>query len=487
MATIESSTALNRAAPGPLSGRPRMGWREPLLMLSLRTMQPTTYRELKLLRRLDRAPAAEIQALHEQRLTALLRHAFEQTDYYREVLGDCGVVRDGKVDLSRFDTLPILTKEIIRSQRQRLRARTLPEGRKAFVNKTGGSTGQQVEYDQDNYYWDINVATKLYHFEILGKRLGDPELKVWGSVRDVSDETAEWRRRAANWLYNRRIVTCTELSPPDIDRIIDEINAFRPATVWGYIDGLYTISTYINQHGRRLHAPVAVLSGGGTLLPTMVEPIQRAFGAPVINYYGSREMGDVACGCTEADGLHISMNSHKVETLDPREKPVIEEDGDLILTSLHNYAMPFIRYRIGDRGQLTRRACACGRPFPLLASVSGRTMEAFIRADGRVISPLAFVRTVRVLAEPTLIDRLQFVQETHTHVLVRVVPAQGAASEALQDRYELIRERTKELMGQDCEVTFETVPAIPTTASGKYLYTVSKVRPTAAGLEGFRN
>ena len=83
-----------------------------------------------------------------------------------------------------------------------------------------------MEYDQDNYYWDINVATKLYHFEILGKRLGDPELKVWGSVRDVSDETAEWRRRAANWLYNRRIVTCTELSPPDIDRIIDEINAF---------------------------------------------------------------------------------------------------------------------------------------------------------------------------------------------------------------------------------------------------------------------
>ena len=329
MATIESSTALNRAAPGPLSGRPRIGWRESLLMLSLRTMQPTTYRELKLLRRLDRAPVAEIQALHEQRLTALLRHAFEQTDYYREVLGDCGVVRDGKVDLSRFDTLPILTKEIIRSQRQRLRARTLPEGRKAFVNKTGGSTGQQVEYDQDNYYWDINVATKLYHFEVLGKRLGDPELKVWGSVRDVSDETAEWRRRAANWLYNRRIVTCTELSPPDIDRIIDEINAFRPATVWGYIDGLYTISTYINQHGRRLHAPVAVLSGGGTLLPTMVEPIQRAFGAPVINYYGSREMGDVACGCTEADGLHISMNSHKVETLDPREKPVIEEDGDL--------------------------------------------------------------------------------------------------------------------------------------------------------------
>ncbi len=395
------------------------------------------------------------------------------------------MVRDGKVDLGRFDTLPILTKEIIRSQRQRLRARTLPAGRRAFVNKTGGSTGQQVEYDQDNHYWDINVATKLYHFEVLGKRLGDPELKVWGSARDVSDETAEWKRRAANWLYNRRISTCTELGPADIERIIGEINAFRPATVWGYVDGLYTIATYINQQGRNLHAPMAVLSCGGTLLPTMVDPIRRAFGAPVVNFYGSREMGDVACGCSEADGLHISLNSHRVEIVDANERPVVDEDGDIILTSLHNYAMPFIRYRIGDRGQLTNRPCACGRSFPRLASVSGRAMEAFIRSDGTVISPLAFVRTVRVLAEPSLIDRLQFVQESHSHVLVRVVPAEGASAEALAARYELIGERTKELMGRDCEVTFEMVPSIPTTASGKYLYTVSKVQRTAAGLTGF--
>lgn len=485
MRMVDISEAPDRATPGPQLAVPRLRWREPLLMLLLRALQPVTYRELKLLRRLDRASPAEVQALHEERLAALLRHAFEQTDYYREVLGDCGVVRGGRVDLGRFDGLPILTKEIIRTQRQRLRARALPEGRKAFVNKTGGSTGQQVEYDQDNWYWDINVATKLYHFEVLGKRLGDPELKVWGSVRDVSDETAEWKRRAANWLYNRRISVCVELSPAQIDRIIGEINAFRPATVWGYVDGLYTIATYVNQTGRRLHPPVAVLSGGGTLLPPMVEPIQRAFAAPVINFYGSREMGDVACGCGEGDGLHISSNSHKVEILDAAERPVVEEEGDIILTSLHNYAMPFIRYRIGDRGRLTRRPCACGRPFPLMANVSGRSLEAFVRADGTVISPQAFVRTVRVLAEPTVIDRLQFVQESHTHILVKVVPAEGASPEALAARFELIRQRTKELMGQDCEVGFETVASIPTTASGKYLYTVSKVGPPAAGLERF--
>jgi phenylacetate-CoA ligase len=398
-------------------------------------------------------------------------------------------VREGRVDLGRFDTLPILTKEIIRAEGPRLRARTLPPGRRAFENKTGGSTGQQLTYWQDSHYWDVNVATKTYHFEVLGKRLGDPELKVWGSERDVSDETANWKRKLQNWVYNRRISVCTRLTPEDIERIIGEINAFRPATVWGYIDGLYTIAEYARRHGRRLHRPVAVLGGGGTLLPPMVEPIREAFGAPVINFYGSREMGDVACECPQTAGLHLSMNSHRVEVLDAQGRSVVEEDGDLVLTSLHNYAMPFIRYRIGDRGRLrgrlTGRLCPCGRQFPLLESVSGRIMEAFVRSDGAVISPLAFVRTVRVLAEPSLIDRLQFVQEDYARIRVRLVTAAGASEEALADRERMIRERIREVMDPSCEVEFERLAEIPPSASGKYLYTVSKVRPLTPGLERF--
>ena len=147
--------------------------------------------------------------------------------------------------------------------------------------------------------------------------------------------------------------------------------------------------------------------------------------------------------------------------------------------------MPFIRYRIGDRGRLTRRACPCGRPTPLLESVSGRSMEAFVRSDGAIVSPLAFVRTVRLLAEPALIDRVQFVQEDYARVTVRLVPARGAAEEGLQARLGLIRDRVREVMGPACEVGFERVAEIPPTASGKYLYTVSKVRPLAPGLERF--
>jgi phenylacetate-CoA ligase len=462
-----------------------VNWRQPLLLLLLGALHPVSYRELKLLRALEWKSRDQIQQLHETRLADLLRHAWQETDYYREVLGTGGIVRDGAVNLDRFEEIPILTKDIIRREGPRLRARTLPKGRKAYANRTGGSTGEPIEYWQDSHYWDVNVATKIYHFEVLGKRLGDRELKIWGSDRDLVLETTTWQRRLQNWLYHRRIRTCSQLTAQDIEAIIDEINRFRPRTVWGYIDGLYTVAQYVNRTGRRLHPPAAVFGGGGTLLPPMGDSIGRGFGAPVVNFYGSREMGDVACECPHTAGLHISSNSHRVEILDPGGRSVVEQEGDIVLTSLHNYAMPFIRYRIGDRGRLTRRACACGRGFPLLESVSGRSMEAFVRSDGAIISPIWLITSNARLIESEIIQRIQFVQEDYQRVLVKIVVAERASAADVDTRCGQIRAKLKEVMGAACDVRFERVTDIPPSASGKYLYTVSKVQPQARTLEQF--
>jgi phenylacetate-CoA ligase len=453
-----------------------MNWRAPLLSHMLRFLRPVTYRELSLLRRLEQAPAAEIRRLHEQRLEDLLRHAGENTDYYREVLGDCRVVRDGRVDLGWFETIPLLTRDIIRDQEARLRARRLPPGRSAYMNRTGGSTGEPIRYWQDNHYWDVNVATKLYHFSVVGKNLGEPELKLSGSDRDVLRETGTRRARLEKFLYNRRIMTCRQLGEREIEAILDEIETFRPKSIWGYIDALYTIAEHINHTGRWLaHAPAAILGGAGTLFPQMAESIRQAFRAPAINFYGSREMGDVACECQEADGLHISFHSHRVEVLDNIGRNVEDEDGNFVLTALHNYAMPFIRYRIGDRGRLTRRACACRRGFPLLENVSGRSMEAFVRADGAIISPVYIIASIGYLTEPELVRRIQYIQEDYTRVLVKLVPAAGASAEDLRGHCHKVCMKLQEVMGQDCEVHFEFVDDIPPAASGKYFYTLSKI------------
>jgi len=462
-----------------------LNWRKPLLVPALQAIRPVTAHELALLRRLDRAPAAEVARVHEERLERLLRHAHDTTDYYRDVLSTCGVVRGGKVDLGRFERIPILTREIIREQGARLRARTLPPGRKAFANRTGGSTGEPIQYWQDSHYWDINVATKLYHFEMLGKALGEPELKVWGSDRDIVIETGTLKRRSENFLYHRRIMACGKLDEAEVEGIVAELNRFRPKTLWGYVDGLYTIAQHVNRTGCRIHRPAAVITAGGTLLPPMREAIGRAFRTPVVNLYGSREMGDMACECPEMAGLHLSCNSHRVEVLDEAGRSVVDEDGDLIVTSLHNHAMPFIRYRIGDRGCLSSVPCPCGRPHQLLKSVSGRGMEAFLRRDGAVISPIYLITAVGGLVEPTLVRRVQFVQKDHERVVVKLVKAEGADPAALERHCERIRAKLRTVMGATCEVRFEQVGDIPRTASGKYLYTVSEVAAGRPGLARF--
>jgi phenylacetate-CoA ligase len=102
------------------------------------------------------------------------------------------VVRDGgaAVDLSRFGDVPFLTKDVIRDQFDRLTSRALPPGRRSYANSSGGSTGQPARFLQDNVYWDVNVATKTFHFGWFGKRLGDRELKIWGSEHDLLKESA---------------------------------------------------------------------------------------------------------------------------------------------------------------------------------------------------------------------------------------------------------------------------------------------------------
>ena len=163
-----------------------------------------------------------------------------------------------------------------------MRARELPAGRRSYVNRTGGSTGEPVEFWQDTHYWDVVVATRINHFERFGKKIGELEMKVWGSDRDIVHDTSRWQGKLQSFLYNRRIRTCSGLSGDGIRAIIEEINRYKPRNVWAYVDGMYTIADYVLRCGFKVHAPSAIFIGGGTLLPRMRDVIQEAFGAPVI-------------------------------------------------------------------------------------------------------------------------------------------------------------------------------------------------------------
>jgi phenylacetate-CoA ligase len=448
-----------------------MNLRKPVILSLLRASGSGVPAELALIAEIEHSPE-RIAEIQRTRLSELLRHAWAQVPYYHDVLESCGAVRDGRVDLDRFTDIPYLTKEVIRAEGDRLRAKTLPRGRKAFPNASGGSTGEPVRFWQDSGYWDTTIAVRTYHFSTVGKQLGEREMKIWGNERDLFEGTLGWKVTLQNWAYNRRFEQCWHLPEAQILKILRDIDRWKPKLLWCYRDGIDAVAKYAVANGLRPHAPAAIVLGGATVYPYMAEVIERAFHSPAISAYGSREVGAVACQCLARGGHHIATHSNVVETIDTAGRPVVGQDGELVITPLTNYAMPFLRYRIGDRGKLTNGRCSCGRGYPLLESLSGRMVEVLVNRRGEQVDPIYFIQLLAVIFNRGFFRKFQVVQAEDGALTLNVVLEANATREAANPNLLEVLDKIRMVMGADCPIEVKYVDDIPLSASGKHPYVV---------------
>jgi len=452
-----------------------INWRKPIVNALLKLQGSRTPAHANYIRSIEHKSPQELTAIQNHRLSALLRYAWQHTDYYRKILSNCGAVHNGDVDIEKFNAIPLLTKEIIRKHQNRLTSNHKAKGSKPFVNHTGGSTGEPIRFQQDNIYWDWNVANKIFYLYMAGKEVGEPEMKIWGSERDLFEGTIGIGSKLKFFLYNRMFVNSFHLTDEKIENIVDQINSYQPKVIWGYVDALYTIAGYVKKYSLKLHSPAAVFCAAGTLYKHMAESIEKAFGAKAINVYGSREMGDIACQCPDQKGLHIFSHTHIVETVDECGKNVVDQEGEIIVTSLMNLTMPFIRYRIGDRGVLSSKQCSCGRAFPLLESVAGRVTDVFHNSKEEVIPAEYFIHLIGVVYNSGFIKKFQVIQNDYDEITVKLILNEGYAEDSVQDELNNITDKIKLVMGEECRIGYTYVTDIPETESGKYQYTLSKL------------
>jgi phenylacetate-CoA ligase len=163
-----------------------------------------------------------------------------------------------------------------------------------------------------------------------------------------------------------------------------------------------------------------------------------------------------------------------VEAIDPDERPVMEKEGELAITPLMNWAMPLIRYRIGDRGRLTSRRCSCGRVFPLLDALSGRILEAMTNGKGDHVDGGFVVYVLAFMAERGYLRKFQVIQEEDGSISINVVPETATSLIDHSSDVQFLTDKIQVVMGQDCPVRFQEVDDIPTNASGKYPYVVNR-------------
>lgn len=430
-------------------------------------------RELVFLRRNQWLPPEQVHAIQQERLEQLLRYAYEHVPYYRALFDASGLVQAGNVRLEVFHNLPTLDKPTIRAN---FRALISDEAGSLSVaeNRTGGSTGEPLVFlqDRDGVRVTGGAVLRLF-YEWHGLQPGDREIRLWGSERDLFYQGRLSLGSIRDWLGGIKTLNAFRMTPERMRDYVVQINRYRPKLLRGYSANLFELARFAEENGLTVRPPQLVISSAGTLYTALRQKMASIYGCPVYNHYGSREMHNMAMECP-AGGLHVSAFTHLIEVLDDENQPCPPGvEGNLVITSFFNRAMPFIRYRIGDRGAWLDAACTCGRGLPLLAKLSGRRVDCFRTREGRIVSGEYFIHLLGVYLYNSAILKFQVIQQGYEDLLLKLVTRCGQRLAA--DVQREIEEKVRLVMGSDCRLLFDYVADIPPAPSGKYSYTVCQL------------
>lgn len=415
--------------------------------------------------------ADALEERQAERLGRLLVHAAVRVPYYRDRLGSQRPSALRADPLGSLRTVPILEREDVRDHPADL---VVEMGRGTIRDHTSGSSGMPLDFVRDRPSVAASLATTLLSFDWAGIRRGDRRVRFWGSPVDLAAERSRLKR-LVNALHDRTVVDSYRMDDAGMRRYIELLNRRPPVSLEGYPEALYRIAEYAKRYGLAVPSPRSIIAGGSTVHEHIRRTLAEVFGAPVFNHYGSREIGLLGAECDHHLGLHVMGETTILEIVDERGRPVEDgQIGDIIATHLWNYTMPFIRYRTGDRGAMSVRRCTCGRVYPLLQSVAGRTGECFVRADGALVIPEFFIQLLAWEFRTPEVRKFQLVQETVDRVVVRVVPELGTRGFS-PDARTAIAERMRDALGGPCDVEFVLEQDIEPAASGKYFYTVCRV------------
>jgi len=412
--------------------------------------------------------------LQKSKLQDILLYSWHNVPYYKRLFDEIGIIKsNSEIDLSRFQEIPLLDKEIINNSFSDLKSKKLAEG-EYFYNTSGGSTGEPVKFVQDAKFAEWGWAVKTYFDEWSGYYTGRRKIKLWGSERDLFVGRQTAKIRLLRWLHNEIWLNAFKMTSEQMRNYVEKINTFKPVQILAYVESIYELSLFIEKEKILVHSPKAIMTSAGTLYSYMKDKVQNVFQAPVYNRYGSREVGDMACECEQQNGLHVSSLTHYIEILNSDLNPAgPDENGEIVVTSLSNFAMPLIRYRVGDIGAWSKNPCTCGRPFPLLKRIEGRVSDTFFTKGGDQVHGEYFTH---LFYFREWIKKFQVVQEELNLVKVLIV------SKNLENSYECvandladIQYKIQLVMGNTCKVEFKFVNEIVPSKSGKYRYTISKL------------
>ena len=413
----------------------------------------------------------ENKKIQRKKLYKLIKYASQNIFYYKRVIKEYNLRFSEDTIFDDIKKFPILTKEIIRNHFNELykfRDNTY------YRNTSGGSTGEPVIFYQDKHYFEWATANKILFNEWAGRKIGDPMVKLWGSLRDILRGGQGFKGYLRQQVSGVTILNSDRMTEKDEYQYVQRINNIKPCLILAFTNSIDELTRFIQEHHLSIYSPKAIMTTAGVLYPEVRARIEEVFQAPVFNRYGSQEVSDIACNCEKSPGLHLIPDIHYLEIVDDEGKEVkLGKSGNIIVTLLTNYTMPLIRYKIGDRGILSDKNSQCGHGLPLLEKVVGRIRSNFKNKFGDHINGGVFIDLFYFREN---IKQFQIIQETVDSISINLALIDKTKLKDLDKNFKGINQKIWKIMRHKTKIKYNIVDEILPSPSGKYMYAFSRVK-----------
>ena len=407
-----------------------------------------------------RSPLEKLRADQFRKLRELVEYAYHHVPFYRQLFNGAGFSPDLLKIPQNIRRIPTTRKALFQQAPAEEVISDQCHIEKLVRKRTSGSSGSPL-----NVYYtpEDRIYRTLLHLRILfhnGMRWRD-------QMAHISDS-----RHAADWRYGFQKLGFLPkefvYAADSTQRQLEALTAINPAVIYSYASSMALLASEAESRGASPIHPKLIFTTGELLTENDRERINRIFSTQVRDIFGIVEMGDVAWQCAAQNGYHLNLDSFFIEIDAGGAEAEVGASGRLIITNLHSFAMPFIRYDVGDLLSAPEdQPCECGCTFPRAQVLQGRADDWLYSTAGQRVSPLIFV-----IASVPGVQQYRMIQKSFDHLVVEIVPGRDYSSATLKK----IEEHVRDVLGRDLKAEVVPVQEIPKDPSGKMRRVVSQIK-----------
>ncbi|MBO3699746.1 phenylacetate--CoA ligase family protein [Roseivirga sp. E12] len=409
--------------------------------------------KLRFLRESQWFSSGEIEAYQNEQLQGLIKHVYQSVPYYRDLFKDKGLHPQDILTKKDLQKLPVLTKETVRQHWERMVSSEF-YGKK-YLSHTSGSTGKALDFYLSKDSIEFQWAVWWRFRERFGVRPGDRSLNFTGKLAVPIEQKRPpfWR---FNQPFNQYIVNMQHIKEENASYFVDFINDGGFKFFSGYPSIIYRLAEIIQALNLNItNGPEIIMTGAESLYENQKKTIEEVFKCLVVDQYGFSEGAGNASKC-ELKLFHEDFEFGILE----------DTQSEIITTGFANYAMPFIRYEVGDTASWTHKKCGCGRQSRTINKIEGRTEDYVMTPEGTKI-----LRFDYLFKNMEQIVECQVIQRKMGEVVFAIVPRPDFS---LKDE-RVLRRLVSEWISPTIVVKIEKRTSIKRTTTGKFKAVVSEL------------